>query len=683
MAALKAAAERRGASHLFGAFIGVDTPAALRGMIMVGVPIGTPQFVAARVAKVVAEKGLLRFRLLRTMGDERQVRYQLLRYCAVSTTVHLARQCPPHIYGHHTPQLRQALHDELVLLCDLKGEAGAAPQLSPAAVERSLLPTRLGGLGVNILDEEGARAAALCAVASGAGRMEIALVKIGGWRPRGKEAQERFEEDLALGNVDAEATAAGGYGWAIRLCRTVTNLFGPPCCGATDGGAPVPGLEASPGVAAAGPSGSAVPLSAGAAPPLLGAPHASPDSVVGICRDGEAAMTALRLWRMGLDKPSAALLKRLTTREIQMPEGVENIKVEQTLPTDYANLIVASQQTNLQHSIGVFLVVKKVLRLLADADVDDAHKCATWAFLNTVYGDAALKALPSDPGFEIEGQAFAFLLRHLLQLPVQLAGVTDATISDFFSRQAKGKTNLPTWIRHNQARDGYCTAAKEVGATAACPEPAEIVECIEDKTLVLSLDGAVELIDGTKLAFDLSFHHGGAKLAYQATKKKRGHGSIEKRANAKRVLAAARRALKAAPPRSSAIPELREAVDRASTALTQAFHPGYAAACRVASYLFHAITLNEYGGYSADALGFLAAISHKGDKLKKDKEGERFFHESMTFVSTKSRAWILQRAGVARACGMYRGAAQAVTHTMRSAADAFPRAFSYDSSGTA
>ena len=137
------------------------------------------------------------------------------------------------------------------------------------------------------------------------------------------------------------------------------------------------------------------------------------------------------------------------------------------------------------------------------------------------------------------------------------------------------------------------------------------------------------------------------------------------------------------PPRSSAIPELREAVDRASTALTQAFHPGYAAACRVASYLFHAITLNEYGGYSADALGFLAAISHKGDKLKKDKEGERFFHESMTFVSTKSRAWILQRAGVARACGMYRGAAQAVTHTMRSAADAFPRAFSYDSSGTA
>ena len=126
VAALKAAAERRGASHLFGAFIGVDTPAALRGMIMVGVPIGMPQFVAARVAKVVAEKGLLRFRLLRTMGDERQVRYQLLRYCAVSTTVHLARQCPPHIYGHHTPQLRQALHDELVLLCDLKGEAGAA-----------------------------------------------------------------------------------------------------------------------------------------------------------------------------------------------------------------------------------------------------------------------------------------------------------------------------------------------------------------------------------------------------------------------------------------------------------------------------------------------------------------------------------------------------------------------------
>ena len=163
----------------------------------------------------------------------------------------------------------------------------------------------------------------------------------------------------------------------------------------------------------------------------------------------------------------------------------------------------------------------------------------------------------------------------------------------------------------------------------------------------------------------------------------REHGSIEKRANAKRVLVAARRALKAAPTRSSGIPALREAVDRASTALTQAFHSGYAAACRVASYHFYAITLNDYGGYSADTLGFLAAISHKGDKLKKGKEGERFFHESMTFVSTKSRAWILQRAGVARACGMYRGAAKAVTHTMRSAADAFPCAFSFNSSGAA
>ena len=218
---------------------------------------------------------------------------------------------------------------------------------------------------------------------------------------------------------------------------------------------------------------------------------------------------------------------------------------------------------------------------------------------------------------------------------------------------------------------------------SAAPQPAEIVECIEDKTLVLSLDGAVELIDGAKLAFDLSFHHGGANLARQANKKKRGHGSIEKRANAKRVLVAARTALKAAPPRSSGIPALREAVDRASTALTQAFHSGYAAACRVASYHFYAIALNDSMSMadSADALGFLAAISHKGDKLKKGKEGERFFHESMTFVCTKSRAWILQRAGVARACGMYRGAAKAVTHTMRSAADAFPRAFSFDSSG--
>ena len=92
---------------------------------------------------------------------------------------------------------------------------------------------------------------------------------------------------------------------------------------------------------------------------------------------------------------------------------------------------VVCPTVHLPHARSQFGRYFVVMGVCAGCDVWMRDQSAVWrAFLNTVYGDAALKALPSDPGFEIEGEAFAFLLRHLLQLPVQLAGVKDATISD-------------------------------------------------------------------------------------------------------------------------------------------------------------------------------------------------------------------------------------------------------------
>jgi len=77
------------------------------------------------------------------------------------------------------------------------------------------------------------------------------------------------------------------------------------------------------------------------------------------------------------------------------------------------------------------------------------------------------------------------------------------TASDFM-RDTTTTTHLS--MCHDTVHNAECSAALEVGALCALPEPGNIVNSIEDPTYDL-LDGAVQLEKHGKMAFDISIHH--------------------------------------------------------------------------------------------------------------------------------------------------------------------------------
>jgi uncharacterized membrane protein YgcG len=72
------------------------TPAAERGFIAVGIPVGTPEYVAAAVARLArAASEHLPHRIANHLGDHFQVAQLLLRKCAVPSLMFLVRALPP------------------------------------------------------------------------------------------------------------------------------------------------------------------------------------------------------------------------------------------------------------------------------------------------------------------------------------------------------------------------------------------------------------------------------------------------------------------------------------------------------------------------------------------------------------------------------------------------------------
>ena len=94
-----------------------------------------------------------------------------------------------------------------------------------------------------------------------------------------------------------------------------------------------------------------------------------------------------------------------------------------------------------------------------------------------------------------------------------------------------------------------------------------------------------------------------------------------------------------------------------------------------AGYAFFPITLNEFGGHGTSGLEWLRVIAHEGDGAMLGKNydlGERFYHEHQTFVSMKSRSWIVQTVGVAIANATYAAARRIARFAAPLARNVFP-----------
>ena len=117
-------------------------PAAQRGIVALGAPIGTPEFVAAHLCALLARhEGFLN--ALPGLQDT-QVAWLLLSHCAAPRAQYVLRTLPPPL-----TRAFAARHDAMVSSClDTILSADAAVGLPDLAVARAQLPLRHGGLGL-------------------------------------------------------------------------------------------------------------------------------------------------------------------------------------------------------------------------------------------------------------------------------------------------------------------------------------------------------------------------------------------------------------------------------------------------------------------------------------------------------------------------------------------------------
>ena len=117
-------------------------PPAERGIVALGVPVVTPEFIEAHLHTVLARQASL-LDTLPALHDS-QVAWLLLSYCAVPRAQYAIRTLPL-----HSTQAYAAGHDTAVLRClSALLSADAASGLLPPAQTRAQLALRHGGLGL-------------------------------------------------------------------------------------------------------------------------------------------------------------------------------------------------------------------------------------------------------------------------------------------------------------------------------------------------------------------------------------------------------------------------------------------------------------------------------------------------------------------------------------------------------
>ncbi|KAK3274566.1 hypothetical protein CYMTET_17253 [Cymbomonas tetramitiformis] len=113
----------------------------LPGVKVLGIPVGSDQWVADKCVEMALAAGAILPKLARL--DDPQVQLLLLRFCAHPRFMHLVRGVPPHLLAHGA-----LAHDNGIQEC-LQEVAGSPYPLGEEAVALSQLPTRWGGLGLS------------------------------------------------------------------------------------------------------------------------------------------------------------------------------------------------------------------------------------------------------------------------------------------------------------------------------------------------------------------------------------------------------------------------------------------------------------------------------------------------------------------------------------------------------
>ena len=126
-----------------------DRPAVENGIVVLGTPLGRPEFVAAHCdQRIAVERELLQW-IPRIAFHDLQCAFLLLFYCAVPRANHLIRILPPSISRKYAEAHDLAIFEALTSLLSADGQAVYVDAAEELRVRRyASLPGHLGGLGL-------------------------------------------------------------------------------------------------------------------------------------------------------------------------------------------------------------------------------------------------------------------------------------------------------------------------------------------------------------------------------------------------------------------------------------------------------------------------------------------------------------------------------------------------------
>ena len=167
-----------------------------------------------------------------------------------------------------------------------------------------------------------------------------------------------------------------------------------------------------------------------------------------------------------------------------------------------------------------------------------------------------------------------------------------------------------------------------------------------------------------------------ARIASADLKKKNGGGTIAALTAARATAHAAEATADAA--RQAGLPTHRELevfAKKKRAAVHTAHTCGYDIAAAAAGHTFYPAGFTEFAGWSASAKAILPAITHKGDALMADEEGDRFDAGAEgTWATRKHRSFLIHSVAAAAARALFR--AVAIPRARTAASAALPRRLS-------
>ena len=248
------------------------------------------------------------------------------------------------------------------------------------------------------------------------------------------------------------------------------------------------------------------------------------------------------------------------------------------------------------------------------------------AALRLKYSGAIFELIPSSYYFTLSSETFSFALRHRLGLNVGVGLDYNSKVATLLA-----KSKLADFYLHNAIRDTIASTAAKGDVDIIIREPNQLwIDPLGSGAVVPDLawkrDGMTYALDvHTHTACNATGRPISSRIECMDNRKKNGSGTVHALVKARAAADVAATEAKAAKAANAANHlELAAYAAKKRAICCSAYTPGYdiaAAACRDT---FLPAGFTEFAGWAKSAKQILPHITHKGDCLKADEEGERF-----------------------------------------------------------